>query len=190
MNLSLEVALVLTVMLATLVAFIVATILYTREMTRQRQAMGRIRDEIRAAVVMSLEQARRQALAEVVVTPGAVMDLLAQAALDATGARIDIDTLLSVSDRPVPAIVVSALEAGAEVVFTPAGETYREHVLAKAGRGGALAFEVSPANSSLTIDEELRQAWQLLAAERDIAQTTLPRRPIWDVLVLPANGRG
>ncbi|MBN1286812.1 MAG: hypothetical protein JXB47_15540, partial [Anaerolineae bacterium] len=75
-------------------------------------------------------------------------------------------------------------------VFTPAGETYREHVLAKAGRSGALAFEISPANSSLTIDEELRQAWQLLAAERDIAQTTLPRRPTWDVLVLPANGRG
>ena len=199
MNLSLEAVLILIVMLATLGAFVVATILYTREMARQRRAMQHIRDEIRAGVMAALDQARRAKLKNVRVAESQVMPLLAQAALDATGARLEVQEVLAVRDAPVPALVVAAPDADGdvEVVYTLNGAAYIEHVLASARRaGGVLTYSVSPTNSSLVIDEELRQAWQVLAARYGIpeARRTLPQSANWDVLVLPGqdgkNGRG
>ena len=202
-DLSLEAVLILIVMLATLSAFVVATILYTREMARQRQAMRHIRDEIRAAVMAALDQQRRALLDDVQVEEAQVMPLLAQAALDATGARLEVRDVLAVRDAPVPALVaVASLNAtdgdgDVEVVYTPNGEAYLAHVLAPARRaGGAQAYSVSPANSSLVIDEALRQAWRVMAARYGVpeARQTLPQSANWDVLVLPGrdgkNGRG
>ncbi|MCZ7543351.1 MAG: hypothetical protein M5R40_07330 [Anaerolineae bacterium] len=113
-GLSVEAVLILTVMLATLSAFVVATILYTREMARQRKAMQLIRDEIRAAVMAALDQQRRALLDTVQVREEHVLPLLAQVALDATGARLEVRDVLAVRDAPVPAMVASASAADAD----------------------------------------------------------------------------
>ncbi|GAB4446402.1 MAG: hypothetical protein Kow00120_16560 [Anaerolineae bacterium] len=194
-GLSVEAVLILIVMLATLSAFVVATILYTREMARQRQAMRHIRDEIRAAVMAALDQQRRALLDDVQVEEAQVMPLLAQAALDATGARLEVRDVLAVRDAPVPALVAAATDGDGdlEVVYTPNGEAYIAHVLAPARRAnGAQAYSVSPANSSLVIDEALRQAWRALAARYGIpeARRTLPQAPVWDVVIVPGRNGG
>lgn len=194
-GLSVEAVLILTVMLATLSAFVVATILYTREMARQRKAMQLIRDEIRAAVMAALDQQRRALLDTVQVREEHVLPLLAQVALDATGARLEVRDVLAVRDAPVPAMVASASAADADVelVYTPNGGAYIDHVLVPARRANdAQAYSVSPANSSLVIDEELRQAWRALAARYGVpeARQTLPQSPVWDVLVVPGRDGG
>jgi hypothetical protein len=187
--LSADTVAVILVMVATMTAFIVATWLNMREMARQRAALARIKEEIRAATVTFIDQDRRRAMAEVKVEEEGILDLLNQVALDASGARLEVDTILSVADVPVPALVASGAD-GMEVIFTPDGAAYRQHVLAPARKDSrdVAAFEVSPANSSLVVDEELRQAWGIEAFARGIHSTTLPRRSAWDVLILP-NGR-
>jgi hypothetical protein len=198
-ELSAEAVVIVGVMAATLVAFVIATVLYSRELARQRQAIKYIQDEIKSAareiVTTQLEQERRAALADVEVREDAVMDLLEQIALDATGTRLKLETVLSVRDEPVPALVLAGANGvgNAEVVFTPAGEAYRANVLARAGRDrDVVAYSVAPSPDNLVVDEELRQSWQLMAGKFSVTQTALPRTSTWDVLVVPSatNGRG